>query len=128
MSHQLNIPAARFDEIHPNRIRNRLKNSFVINAVRRPDPPALAPSRGSQNVSVKKSNPQYIAHQTGMSDQREIVVGANKHDDRMKFNATPAQVKDTLDQILMQQARRPPAGPTSFNPRLTPAWAGLKIF
>jgi hypothetical protein len=32
-----------------------------------------------------------------------------------------------LDDVLSRQARLPPSGATGFDPRLTPAWAGLKL-
>ncbi|MDD2705096.1 MAG: hypothetical protein PHU07_07170 [Acidocella sp.] len=41
----------------------------------------------------------------------------------------PAQfdIGQALEEYFFQQSRMPPAGTTAFDPRLTPAWAGLKL-
>jgi hypothetical protein len=35
--------------------------------------------------------------------------------------------KRYLAELLDEEARRPPSGATGFDPRLSPAWAGLKL-
>jgi hypothetical protein len=39
----------------------------------------------------------------------------------------PADIRSALDDYFTRQARLPPAGGAAFDPRLTPAWAGVKI-
>jgi|GEM_PF-2619051 hypothetical protein len=41
--------------------------------------------------------------------------------------ALPNNLLRELDEYFMRQARLPPSGATAFDPRVTPAWAGLKI-
>ncbi len=38
-----------------------------------------------------------------------------------------AQVEQALNNYWYQQSRLPPSGATAFDPRLTPAWAGMKL-
>lgn len=39
----------------------------------------------------------------------------------------PADLRSALEDYFTRQARLPPAGGAAFDPRLTPAWAGVKI-
>ncbi len=43
------------------------------------------------------------------------------------ITALPNNLLRALDEYFMRQARLPPSGVTAFDPRLTPAWAGVKI-
>ncbi len=40
---------------------------------------------------------------------------------------SPVNFSHMLDDYFIRQARLPPSGATAFDPRLTPAWAGLKL-
>jgi hypothetical protein len=42
-------------------------------------------------------------------------------------NIDPRQLSRALRELLDNQGRLPPSGATAFDPRLTPAWAGLKL-
>jgi hypothetical protein len=39
----------------------------------------------------------------------------------------PLKLGGMLEELLTRQARLPPSGATAFDPRLTPAWPGLKL-
>jgi len=48
-------------------------------------------------------------------------------DTRKRAIASAAAFDKGFETYLMRQARLPPAGMTAFDPRLTPAWAGVKL-
>jgi len=64
-----------------------------------------------------KAVPQAL---TGAMEQDAI--GAGK-----LLNAARSDVDHAIQDFFMRQARLPPAGGTAFDPRLTPAWAGVKL-
>ena len=48
-------------------------------------------------------------------------------DTRKRAVASAAAFDNGFEAYLIRQARLPPAGMTAFDPRLTPAWAGVKL-
>lgn len=45
----------------------------------------------------------------------------------MRDRLQQAELRRAVGELLDRQARLPPSGATGFDPRLTPAWAGLKL-
>ncbi len=72
--------------------------------------PQLKPARGHLTAAEEYRQPQPEAAEAGRSAMmREVELARD------------------LENLLARQARLPPRGMTGFDPRLTPAWAGLKL-
>jgi hypothetical protein len=84
--------------------------------------PSIAPVAGRP---VDMSTQRLIAHHSKAESLGDTENSIAARPAKQKIDYQSLRV--ALNDLLNAQARLPPAGPTAFDPRLTPAWAGLKL-
>lgn len=106
----------------------RLVGGSAYKLPRSIDLPVMAPHYAPQGLARRDAIAPGKLYHYGARAHTEYAISRDKAEARQNVHVNPAEVKRALDEIMTQQTRRPPAGPTGFDPRLTPAWPGLKIF
>lgn len=104
------------------------RGECVYQTGERIDVPVLAPNYVPRKNRAVPENLVAQARRVGRTEPAVHETTGHTIQDGHDVYARSSEVRRAIDEIMAQQARRPPAGPTAFDPRLTPAWPGLKVF
>jgi hypothetical protein len=119
------VAQGRPSDLNPEFIRaqkNVLPALYMSLTSQREVLPSIAPAAGRPGVMSTQQLTRHHSMAISSSDCQDSIAAHS-----MAKKIGKQNLRLAMSDLLNAQARLPPSGPTAFDPRLTPAWAGLKL-